>query len=367
VIVNHRHRARVLVIGAGIVGLASSWRLQRLGYAVTLVDPAAAGPQLAGSGSSAALGVFMGDVFHRASGRAWRLRQQSIDLWGRWSADLAAQGLPLSFQAGLLLLAATAEQEDRLKRLSHERQQAGLPLELWSKQQLQRLTPSLPAGALCGLFSPRDGQLDPLEAMRAFRSDGQRAGLELRHGAVVRLERLASGDWQVELKGGETLEASWVVLASGLSTPALLETLGHERPVEAVLGQAVELRLPTGAPAFEHWPGAVVWQGVNLIPRPHGRLWLGATLEPGQAADPQRLEQLLEFDGQAPTWLREAELVSRWQGLRARPVGRPAPLLEVLEQGLVLACGHYRNGILLAPASAQWVTDRIEAGITCSR
>ena len=54
--------------------------------------------------------------------------------------------------------------------------------------------------------------------------------------------------------------------------------------------------------------------------------------------------------------------MGRWHGLRARPSGRPAPLLEVLEPGLILATGHYRNGVLLAPATAEWVSEQISAG-----
>ncbi len=59
---------------------------------------------------------------------------------------------------------------------------------------------------------------------------------------------------------------------------------------------------------------------------------------------------------------RRARLCRHWQGLRARPQGQPAPLLQDLGNGLLLAAGHYRNGVLLAPASAEWVAERIEAG-----
>ena len=58
---------------------------------------------------------------------------------------------------------------------------------------------------------------------------------------------------------------------------------------------------------------------------------------------------------QAPDWLRSATVVEHWSGLRARPVERPAPLLEHVEPGLLLASGHYRNGVLLMPASAEWI------------
>ena len=65
----------------------------------------------------------------------------------------------------------------------------------------------------------------------------------------------------------------------------------------------------------------------------------------------------------APQWLQDTELVGQWHGLRARPQGRPAPLLEQLEPGLILATGHYRNGVLLAPASAEWVGQQIDSSI----
>ena len=85
-------------------------------------------------------------------------------------------------------------------------------------------------------------------------------------------------------------------------------------------------------------------------------------MEPGAGpADAQALGQLRNLGGEAPAWLRNAEVIRRWQGLRARPEGRPAPLLEQLEPGLLLASGHYRNGVLLAPASAAWAAGQIEA------
>jgi glycine/D-amino acid oxidase-like deaminating enzyme len=149
-----------------------------------------------------------------------------------------------------------------------------------------------------------------------------------------------------------------------------LTPLGHERPQTPVLGQALELELPAGCPDPDAWPGSLCWDGINLVPRPGRRLWLGATLEPGQGLvsgtpGPEAtaaLERLRQLNGQAPAWLEQATVLRHWQGLRARPDGRPAPLLEHLEPGLLLASGHYRNGVLLAPASAAWVAETIRGG-----
>jgi glycine/D-amino acid oxidase-like deaminating enzyme len=109
-----------------------------------------------------------------------------------------------------------------------------------------------------------------------------------------------------------------------------------------------------------------VWQSTNLVPRPDlpgGRLfWLGATLEAGRQGDPGALEELRHLGGGAPAWLREARERRRWEGLRARPAGRPAPWREEVAPGLLVATGHDRNGVLLAPATAAWVGERVEGG-----
>ncbi|MCP9773784.1 FAD-dependent oxidoreductase [Synechococcus sp. Tobar12-5m-g] len=348
-----------MVIGGGIVGLATAWLLQSRGHAVTVVDPGVHGSQPEGAGSGAALGVLMGQVYRRNSGRGWRLRQRSLQLWSQWRRELAVAGEPIPFRAGLLVLAADADEHRRLERLAESRQRLGMALELWDRNVLQSLQPAVPVRAEAGLFSPCDGQLDPLAAMGALRADGLRRGLQVLAERVVRLGRRPAG-WRLLLGGGDQLVVPWVVLAAGLASTALLQPLGHSWGLEPVLGQALELQVPTDPEP--NWPGSLVWRGWNLVPQPGGRFWLGASLEPGSKANPGELLRMSRLGGEAPPWLEQARELRRWQGLRARPIGRPAPLLELLEPGLVLATGHYRNGVLLAPASAEWVAGQIEAG-----
>ncbi len=359
------------MVGAGIVGLACAWWLQRRGHQVLLVDPAVGGapePEAGGrSGSRSALGVLMADLFHRDRGRAWELRQRSLRLWHLWRTELGRRGHDVPHRAGVLVLAAEPAETERLARLAAAKRDLGLPLRLWDRQRLEPLLPSLPRPCLAGLHSPRDGQLDPGAALAALAADGQALGMAIRAQAAAALEPHRTG-WRVALAGGGHEEAAWVVLAAGGASVTLLENLQGAGttggPLEPVLGQALELELAAPLPAA--WPGTVVWRGINLVPRPDleggRRLWLGATLEPGLGADPARLADLRHLMGAAPDWLSGARVLQRWQGLRFRPVGRPAPLLEQPAPGLLLAGGHYRNGVLLAPASAAWVADRIEAG-----
>ncbi len=374
----------MIVVGGGIVGLACAWWLQCRGHGVLLLDPAqaagagpASGEDPERSGSLAAIGVLMADSFHRDRGRAWELRQRSLKLWAEWRHTLAERGHPIPYRSGVLLLAADGAEQERLAALGARKRSLGLPLEPWDRQRLDRLEPGLPQPCRAGLHSGRDGQLDPGSALAALAADGRERGLTLRAEAVVAL-RPDGGGWRVDLAGGGAERAAWVVLAAGTASGALLATAAGAAPgvaagmdaglgaLEPVLGQALELEL--NAPFPGPWPGAVVWRGVNLVPRPDleggRRLWLGATLEPGRRADPDQLRELRHLGGAAPEWLRQARVVRRWQGLRPRPLGRPAPLLEQPAPGLLLVSGHYRNGILLAPASAAWVADRIEAGAT---
>lgn len=347
-----------------MVGLSIAWWLQFQGHQVELVDPQPHAP-------SPALGVLMGNVFHRSSGRGWRLRQRSLELWGQWRQLLAEQGHQIAWRPGLLMLAAGYEERCRQEQLAAERQSKGLPISLWDGAALAQLNPPPPGvggnAAWGGLHSAADGQLDPGQALAAFRLDGERLGLITHGDQLVSLQRSGpdqQGGWLGQGLSGRSWRADWCVVSAGVASAKLLEPLGHQLPMEPVLGQALELELAED-PGW-NWPGAVLWQGINLVPRPDltggRRLWLGATLEPGDCAAPAALEQLRQLNGNAPAWLEKAQVVRQWQGHRPHPIGQPAPLLQMLEQGLIVASGHYRNGVLLAPATAAWVADQI----TCS-
>lgn len=367
----------MLVVGAGIIGRMAAWRLAEAGHQVSLVDPDLAPPLAANSpdpgnpanlsGSQAALGVLMARVFHRSSGRAWRLRQRSHALWGEWLAELEGRGHRLPRREGLLLLAATPEELERQKRIAEDRARLGIPMRLLGPEDLTALTPALPGRPLGALLSPEDGQIDPMPLLEALLQEAQRAGCTNVAEAAVALQRGAGGAgprWRLRLDGGGELQADWLVLGLGLGTGTLLATLGLDLPLEPVLGQALELELAAD-PAWS-WPGVVVWRGVNLVPRPDRegdrRLWLGASVEPGTVASADALMELRSLGGDAPPWLQEAAVVRHWQGLRARPLGQPAPVFTEPEPGLLVAGGHYRNGVLLAPSTTAWLAERITAG-----
>ncbi len=351
------------MIGAGAVGAGTAWHLARQGHNVTLIDPSLDTPiqrsnsrDQALNGTTASLGVLMGNVFRRSSGRAWRLRQRSMDLWPQWVEKLNHPDTPLELHFPLIQLASDLGESERMDKLASQRRELGL--ESFGSASTESHQISWPNPGHGGLCSQNDGRIDPLDLQRALRRSLKKEEVTLLAARVTALHRQTSGDidrWHLELDTGHNANYDVVVICTALASARLLQPLGHEFPMEAVLGQVLDLQVSAPTKAWDQWPAVLVCNGVNLIHHGHNRLWLGATLEHGEKPSAEERSIMRRLDGLAPNWLQEADIVDQWHGLRARPSGRPAPLLEVLEPGLILASGHYRNGVLLAPATAEWV------------
>ena len=296
----------------------------------------------------------MGHVFRRRSGRGWRLRRRSMELWPQWIGALQAHQPELKLHLDLLQVAEDERAAERMESLAAERVDLGL--QMITNADLAEVWPTASHG---GLLSRHDGRVDPLLLQLALREALAEESVELNATAVIRLER-NDNLWRVNRADGDSSVHNFVVLSTALNTDALLEPLGQARPMTPVLGQALSLQLTTGPTAWSNWPSVLVDQGFNLIPTAPRRLLLGATVEPGDRASEDPLTLMRHLNERAPDWLRSAAVVGHWSGLRARPVDRPAPLLEELEPGLILASGHYRNGVLLTPGTAEWVAASVQ-------
>ncbi|GCE64843.1 FAD-binding oxidoreductase [cyanobiont of Ornithocercus magnificus] len=308
----------------------------------------------------------MGNIFSRSSGRSWRLRQRSMALWPIWLKDLQhlAPSTDLSLRQPLIQLAASGKEAVRLQSLAHERSELGLtwlPAELTTASILSsgRSWPDAQHGAL---LSRNDGCINPLALQAALRKALILSNVTMIASKACYLEHLKgkkSVRWRLGLETGAELHCETVILCAARESSNLLQNLGRKIPQEPILGQALTLETEDDSSSWANWPAVMVSRGVNLIPIGPRRLWLGATIEPGQNPSPRQIDQLRELEGDAPAWLKRCSVVNHWHGERARPKGQAAPLLMVVEPGLILAAGHYRNGVLLMPATAEWVGNQI--------
>jgi glycine oxidase len=347
-------RPTVVVIGAGVIGLGIAWRLAARGAAVAVFDKgaASAGASHAAAGMLAACAeAEPGEEALVALGRASQAR------WPAFAAELEqASGIDVGLRAeGTLVLALTADDQARLGHQLVFQQQLGLPLQWISAAETRRREPHL-AGKLAGaVFSPQDTQVDNRKLAAALRIAAETAGASINeHRGVSAISSHVGRVGGVVLADGTKIAADVVVLAAGAWSRDIAGVAPELRPpVRPIKGQMLALRMDPSAPLLSH----VVWApGAYLVPRRDGRLLVGATVEEkgyDTSLTAGGILTLLEAAWRAVPAVEELPIEEMWVG--HRPGSRDdAPILGAGPiEGLIYATGHHRNGILLAPITAE--------------
>lgn len=353
----------VAVIGAGVIGLAVAWRLAQRGAKVTVFDKDAAGL----GASHAAAGMLAANLEAEPREESLiALNRASQALWSDFASELeSASGLSVGLRTeGTLLLALTADDRARLKHLLAFQTSLGLPLEWLSAAEVRRREPHLAPTMAGAIWSPKDHQVDNRAVAAALRVAVQRAGVTLHEHRAVEEITTAGGRVTGVRARGNIVSADVVVLAAGAWSREIAGLPNDARPpVRPVKGQMLALRMDPKAPLLNH----VVWApGAYLVPRKDGRLLIGATVEekgfdPNLTAGGQLA--LLEATWRALPGIEELPIDEMWAGFR--PGSRDdAPIIGAGSvPGLVYATGHYRNGILLTPITAQAVADLVLDGV----
>jgi glycine oxidase len=343
----------IIVIGAGVIGLSVAWRLAQRGATVIVFDKGAAGT----GASHAAAGMLAicaeaepGEEALVALGRA------SQALWPTFAREVEdAAGLPIDLRTeGTLIVALTADDQARLQHRLAFQKSLGLPVEWISGNEARRHEPHLAPGIAGAVLSPEDHQVDNRKLVAALRLAAECTGVTIReHCAVERIVIAGGRATGVALADGTLLAADAVVLAAGAWSRRIDGLPADARvPVRPVKGQTIALRMDPSAPLINH----VLWApGAYMAPRRDGRLIVGATVEEkgfDAALTAGGLLALLEAAWRALPALEELPVDEMWVG--HRPGSRDdAPILgHGPVEGLVYATGHYRNGILLTPVTA---------------
>ena len=177
----------------------------------------------------------MGHVFRRSSGRGWRLRLRSMELWPQWIETLQAHQPDLELHPGLLQIAEDERTAERMESLAAQRVDLGL--QMVANTDLVAVWPTAKHG---GLHSRHDGRVDPILLQLALRQALAKQSVELNAAQVIRLER-DHKHWRLHRANGDSSVHDVVVLCTALSSEDLLEPLGHARPMTPVLGQALSV------------------------------------------------------------------------------------------------------------------------------
>jgi len=357
--------SRVVIIGCGVVGAAIAYELSQVPRLnITVLDKH---PPAQGS-TGAALGVLMGVISQKAKGNAWKLRQTCIQRYETLIPELEAlTGCTIPFnQQGILLLCSPEEDLTRWKQLVEIRQSQGWQLEIWEAADLKSRCPQVnPENFTRAIYSPQDRQLDPASLTHALVDAAQRKGVQFKFGVSV-VGVSANNANQIQTTE-EPIEFDWLVVAAGLGSTPLTASLNQSIDIRPVLGQALHLQLDSalGDPQFQP---VITGDDVHIVPVGRGEYWVGATVEfqtqEQLVADPTQLAQVKQQAIALCPKLAESTVIKTWSGLRPRPEGRPAPIIGKLPgySNVLLATGHYRNGVLLAPATAEMIREAIVSG-----
>jgi glycine oxidase len=313
----------VVVVGAGVIGLACAWRCAQRGLKVLVLER-----DEPGAGASGVAAGMLAPVTEAEFGEEplLALNIAGAALWPDFAAELSERsGLDTGYRAsGALVVAADRDDAEELRRLHGFQRSLGLDARWLGGRECRRLEPRLSPRVPGGILAADDHQVEPRAVVRALREALRAAGGELRTG--------------VEVTDPSSLDAGHVVIATGCWSGA---------PVRPVKGQILRLRGDSLASRLVRTPRCYV------VSRPGGETVVGATVEErgfDTTITADGVFRLLEAAREVLPDVTELEFVEA--AARLRP-GTPdnAPLIGELD-GLIWATGHHRNGVLLAPITA---------------
>ena len=346
---------RVAVVGGGVIGLAVAEELARRGARVELFERAG---EVGRESSSSAAGILAPQGEVKGPGPWLELLLAGYQMIPEMVARLeSATGLELRYRAsGMLSAALTDEDEQELERQFRWQSEQGLRVERVSASQIRSLEPAVDGPVRWGLWWPQCSQLDNTRLVEAYRLALQRQGGLIRTATPV-LRFLLEQD---QVIGVETpagpVRADWVVNCAG-SWAGFDAAFPLPIPTFPVRGQM--LRFRTRSPLIQR---IVRSSSFYLVQRSEEQLVAGTTVERAgydKSVTEEGLRSIRAGVGRIASRLNGWEPEVSWAGLRpgtpdGMPILGPSPFRRLL-----LAVGHYRNGILLAPFTGRLIADRI--------
>ncbi|MFE2379572.1 glycine oxidase ThiO [Streptomyces sp. NPDC059398] len=356
----------VLVVGGGIIGLVTAWRSAQRGLRTAVADP-----QPGGGAAQVAAGMLAAVTeLHYGEQVLLGLNLESARRYPAFAAELAeASGQDLGYRAcGTLSVALDLDDREHLRELHALQHRSGLESEWLTGRECRRLEPMLAPGVRGGLRVDGDHQVDPRRLAKALLTACERAGVTFHRGWAERLTVERDRATGVVLADGTVLGAGQVVLAAGSLSGRLAGVPDAVLPpVRPVKGQVLRLTVPrVYAPFLSRTVRAVVrGSHLYLVPRENGELVIGATSEElgwDTTVTAGGVYELLRDAHELVPGITELPLTETCAGLRPASPDN-APLLgPTVLPGLLLATGHYRNGVLLTPVTGDVMAELLTTG-----
>lgn len=351
----------VIVVGGGVIGLSIAWRASERGLSVTVVE------ESPGRGASWAAAGMLAPVteVHPGEEHVLGLGVASLALYPDFVARLEElTGLSTGYrEGGTLMAAATGDDYAALQDVALVQERLGLEVERLKRKDARAREPALTPGLRAAWFAAGDHHIDNRALVEAVTEACKRSGVELVADTVAEVIVSRTKAMGVRLASGAVLDAGALVVAAGAWSGALPGIPDEYRPpVRPVKGQLLYLRGAADEQLLTH---NVRGLDVYIVPRRDGRIVVGATVEErgfDMTVTAGAVYELLRDAFELVPGLSELELVECVAGLRP---GSPdnAPMIGATGlDGLFVATGHYRNGILLTPLTAEAMAELLVSG-----
>ena len=347
-------KARILIIGSGIIGKFNALELSELGFQITLVDPT----QNKNS-SNAALGLLMGNMYQKRKGRSWDLRKQSIELWPKWLKYLQEFNNELNIIKPLIQLTTNEETFKKLKKFIIENNDQDLKILEKNSILIENINKAFQTKNLKGIISFKDGRINAMALLKTLDTYLKNKKVDFLEEEIIKI-RKSNKQWIATSRTKKEINSDVIILCNSLDTIDLIDNLSHNIKLKPVLGQAIEVGINDSEVDLLSLPKHFNINGKNIIPISKTKLIIGSTEEYSTNPEKNIFENLTNFMDKKPTWLAKGHINKKWSGIRSRPDGEPSPIMKSLEDGLIICTGFYKNGILLAPACSKWVANKIK-------
>lgn len=334
-----------------MIGCSIAWKLAREGLQVTVFERGRVGCEA----SRAAAGMLSPQGDAPGPGPFFDLCLRSRSMYRSFAAELTeASGIDVEYKdEGTLFVVLDGEDQEAKTRWARWQLEAGLPLEHVSTDEIKRIEPAVTKSASRAIFLPQEHQVENRRLMDALEVAMERAGIELIQGAEVDALETELGRVTGVSSSGRRFGAGAVVVAAGTWSTRLLEPIGLNVKVTPARGQMIAVK-GRACPVDR----VIHSSKVYVVPRRDGRVLIGSTIEYAgfqKAVTVDCVKYLLSSAVELVPSLGELEIVEAWSGLRPDTVDHLPVLGASGVENLLLATGHFRNGILLAPLTAELV------------
>lgn len=344
----------VLIVGAGVIGCSIAHALSRAGAGrIVVVDRGTPG----GEASGAAAGLLVTASSRAPRGVLYELKRASAALFPSLVEELGEEtGIDVDYsRAGLIDLAFTAGEADRLVRLAARRREQGFSVDLLDRAAALGLEPALSPSLQSAALFHDDRSIDPKRLVEALHAAARKRGVAFHLGTPVTAIVSAKQRVVAVEAGSERFEPGELVIAAGTWSPEIGALLRKKVPVRPDRGEILVFR--SGVPLAH----ALSWNDGYLVPRAGGEILVGSTSARGEwekVVTPSSIDLLRRRAASMVPQLHDAPLARSWAGLRPLSTLR-RPIIGRMRgyENVVLATGHHRNGVLLAPITAKLVAE----------